>query len=361
MGLADRLKAASILCSPASPTAPAAAAPVEAPAQHIGQRLARPGLPGAGDHEMRRILSLPLRPQMTQQELEDFSRRHVLAPAFEAGFRLTPGQADIVREYDKGGAFAQVGVGGGKTLASLMVAQKAHEKGLRKIVLMTESNVFDQLVGHDIGWARQRVNLSVPIIDLSGRSMAQRGALAASDRRGLYLMPYSVLSGQDGAALLELIAPELVIADEAHNLKNRSAARTGRFLAFMRKRRPQYLPMSGTIDGKGLGDYHHQIMLALGEGSPLPTSVIVAGDWGQVIDAGASPSDSQTGPLLPLIEWARHYFPKEDLPPTVAGFRHAFQLRKSSSPGVVIHSGDVGTSLTYVNLDAKVGVEYPGE
>lgn len=308
--------------------------------------------PNPDVQEIVRICDLPVMPtELSKEEVERISRANILAPAFAKGARLLEPQARAITAYDLvGGGFFPIGVGWGKTGISLMIAERGWRKGIETIVLQVPPSVTSQLVTHDIAWWRARVPLSVPFHDLSGRTKAQRLKMARSGRKGCYIIPYSMLSTEDSVDVIRTINPRLVICDEGHNLKNFSAARTRRLMKFVEDTEPEFVVASGTITDKGVEDYHHLITAALGDNSPLPLSNMMAMQWGVVLNSGAAPSENQAGTLMPLIEWAKEHFPKEDLPPIVSGFRRAYRLRLTSAPGVV-STGDqeIGVSLTIAN------------
>lgn len=319
--------------------------------------------PNPDVQEIVRICSLPIeKTQLDAVEVAEISRANMLAPAFAAGKRLLEPQARAIVAYDKvGGGFFPIGVGWGKTGISLMIAERGWRKGFETIVLQVPPSVTSQLVTHDIGWWRALVPLSVPFHVLAGKTKAQRQKMAASGRKGCYILPYSLLSTEDSVELLKTIAPKLVICDEGHNLKNFSAARTRRLMNYVNSVEPDFVVASGTITDKGIEDYHHLISAALGDGSPLPLSNMMAMQWGVVLNSGAQPSETQAGSLLPLIEWARKHFPNEDLPPIISGFRRAYRLRLTSTPGVV-STGDqeIGVSLTIANQSVEMPERWSG-
>lgn len=304
-----------------------------------------------GFSEVRRICRLPLVPELTREELDEFCRANVLADQYDRGWRLFNVQAAAVMAYDDcDGLFAPIGVGWGKTLITIMVAERAFRAGIRRSLLLVPSQVYLQLVRIDLAWARRHVPLTVPFIPMGGKSMDERRAFARSGKVGCYILPYSCLSTRDTSDLLEAIKPGLVICDEAHALKNRRSARTKRVVDFVVEHRPKFVALSGTITNKSVRDYHHLMKAALGDGSPLPLSTVMAEEWGAVVDAQADASTAQTGPLLPLVEWAMRNFPQERITLDRAGFRRAYRLRLNSAPGVV-STGDseIGTSLLISN------------
>jgi len=306
--------------------------------------------------EIKRICNLPIVWPLTAGETEEFNRQLLLAEAFESGFRLFDTQVTAMSEYYlAGGVFGPIGVGWGKTLISLMIANAAWQAGLQKMCLFMPSQAFNQLTVHDIPWARTKVPITYPIIPMGGMSMKERRAYARSGKRGLYIIPYSLLSTKDAQANLEAISPEIIISDEAHNLANMSAARTARIREFNKIRCIQWVALSGTITSKGVKDYHHLIQWALRENNPLPNSSTLASEWGNVIDASATSggsyiSDTAAGPLEPLLDWARLHFPDQAFNEEVAGYRLAFQARCRSAPGYVASDDKgIGTSLLLSN------------
>lgn len=305
--------------------------------------------------EIDRILSLPIEMMHTKEQAEEFSRRHLQASEFERGARFFATQSSALDAFDRLGAgFFPIGVGFGKTGISLYAAELAHAKGVRKIMLLLPSQVYAQLVTRDIPFWRRMVNLSVPILRIGGQSMAYRRMMYRSGKRGLYIVPYSLLSATDTLEMLAGINPDLVIADEVHNLKNKNAARTKRLLGWREWKiqnegiDPALLAMSGTITSKSIEDYHHLISWALGDGSPLPKGGATAQAWAQVIDSGSSiMGEFQTGPLKPLVRWASKHFSGEVFRDTVSDFRRAFKLRLTSAPGVVT-TGDAEVDCSLV-------------
>lgn len=307
--------------------------------------------------EITRVCRLPMVGPLTPEEHEAFCLTNVLADQLARGWRLWPIQSDAVLTYEiYGGLFAPIGVGWGKTLISLMIAEKAFRKGRKKSLLLVPASVYPQLVNSNIPWARTKVPLSVPFHYMGGKSMPERRMIARSGRIGCYILPYSMLSTEDTITvdheigLLEAIAAETVIGDEIHYLSNRGARRTKRMLNWMIETQPEHCCMSGTITQKSVRDYHHLMKAALGRNAPLPLSPQLASEWGQVLDADAFFTDGMTGPIRPLVDWARAHFPGTDFAFDRSGFRKAYQLRLVTAPGVV-STGDseIKTSLVMTN------------
>lgn len=315
--------------------------------------------------ELARILQLPVIPFPSEEDVEVFCFDRMLAPAFEEGQRLFPIQVAAVQGYEMaGGGIFPIGVGWGKTGISLMIAQRAYNAGIRKILLLVPVNLVSGLMKRHLPEWSKRVPLSVPFHFLGGRSSAARLQIARSNAAGVYVFPYSLLSVSDTMDLLPAIDADLVIADEVHNLKNHRAARVNRFLDFMRSRskvRPvQFVGMSGTITAKKIAEYHHLMDFALGDGSPMPRSSGMTYFWGQILNADADTPEGRGRKILePLLSWAGETFGQKFDPEQTESYRRAYRLRMTSAPGVVASGDeDIGVSLCIENRPPK---KLPGE
>lgn len=304
--------------------------------------------------EVSRICSLPVIGLPTPEEVEAVSREVVQGEHFERGFRLHPEQAGGVLAFDLyDGLFGPIGVGRGKTLLTLLIVDRAFRRGdsLRSL-LVVPPNVLSQLVNTDIPSARRIVGLHVPFIAMAGKNRQGRLQAASSGKKGCYIMPTSLFSARDAEEVIVALAPDLIVLDEAHRFKNRDSARTRRLMRLIERTTPRLVALSGTITSKSIRDYHHLANHSLRANSPLPHEQVLADSWAAVVDANAGddPGSSQTGPIAPLVEWARREFPEAEIPRGLPGFRAAYRLRLNSAPGVVA-SGDaeLGTSLTIVN------------
>lgn len=318
-----------------------------------------------GYAEIRRIINLPIVKPLTDAEIESFSRSVVDAQYFEQGFRMRREQAEALLGFDEhGGVFGNLRVGSGKTAIGLMIADRAFRRGTKKILLLVPSPVYDQLIRADVPFWRPRVNLLVPIHGLAGKSVEKRLELAQSGYHGLYVLTYRLLSAKNTDAVLEAISPELVIADECHNLKNRHSTMGKRIVRLYEKKAPKLCAFSGTITSKRIRDYHHIAKMALGNNCPLPLATSMADDWGLVLDSDAEiPTTDELKLVTPLVEWAREKqrdgslsrIPDAEKPVgfLTDGIRRSYRLRMVSAPGVVATSQDeLGVSLTIANRPA---------
>ncbi|CAK9074182.1 Uncharacterized protein (Fragment) [Durusdinium trenchii] len=309
--------------------------------------------PSPEELEMARICTLPVEQMLDPEELEVFCYDSLLAEAFEKGERLLTPQATAVKAYqDHGGGLFPIAVGWGKTGISLMVAEQAHQQGVKRSLLLIPIQQLGGLMRRHIPEWRRRVPINVSFHYLAGRPRAARRAIAQAGANGCYVYAYSLLSQSDCVELLDLVKPELVIADEVHLLKNPRSARSKRVITYLRDHGPQFVGMSGTITSKSVKDYHHLISAALGDLSPLPRSYNMAWHWDQIINSAA---DGPDGPgrklMLPLMRWAKEQAPEErfDVGQTES-FRRAYRHRLTTAPGVVA-TGDaeIGVSLGICN------------
>jgi hypothetical protein len=150
--------------------------------------------------------------------------------------------------------------------------------------------------------------------------------LARSGRPGCYVLPYSCLSTEDTIEVLREIQAELVIADEAQNLRGVSA-KSKRWWDFVRQTNPQGVGMSGTLTTRNPMEYHALMRWCLGDNCPMPRPKVEAIIWANLLKSDAEePSPEQIEEVLPLLQWA-------SAPHTTRGIRQAYQERLHSAPG----------------------------
>lgn len=310
--------------------------------------------------EVQRIIDLPIVPDPTEEEIDLVSRWY--APG--GGLRLFSEQVKAMIQYhDVGSLIAPVSVGGGKTLISVLIANDAfYLYGKQKILLIEPSHLVNQLRYRELPKYRKYISINIPFYWLAGETGRRRKALAASGRKGCYVVSYSLLSREDGAELMEAIAPDLVIGDEIHRIASANpSARARRFKEIVKKFNPNIVGLSGTITTKSPRDYHFLVSSALREKSFVPRSTYLSDEWAKIIDSNAcnlndyGPGETpQPGPYLKLVQWAQKSFPKEkkDFTKDLVGFRRAHNRRMQTCPGVVCSSGKdlVGSSLRIKNL-----------
>lgn len=305
--------------------------------------------------EVDRIVNLPVVWGASPEDREAVQRHLVQAQAYDEGFRLHDIQCDAYLAYrDHGHVAAFVGVGWGKTIMDLLIAKAHSEMNVPgNSMLLVPPQVYSQLTEKDLPQARRLLNLAgVRFFGVQGTAK-KRMQTASSGLKGCYIVPYSILSTRDAVKIIEAISPSLIIADEAHCLKNSKSARTKRIMKYVRDAGPSMAILSGTLTSKSVMDYYH-LVHPMGEYNPLPMQRNIAVDWGSVLDSGADSGalkEKRTGPLTPLLDWAGRH---TDLSVhySIASFRAAYRARLQANP-VVISSGDkeLGTSLTLCPQD----------
>ena len=138
-------------------------------------------------------------------------------------------------------------------------------------MLLIPSGLAEQLVETDIKICRKKTIFNMPGWSLAGVPAERRRLIANSNRQGLYIYTYSLLSSKDASDILEAINPELIITDEAHCLM-RASARTRRFNRYIREHQPHVVALSGTMTQKELTEYYELARAALGAYNFLPNS-----------------------------------------------------------------------------------------
>lgn len=172
---------------------------------------------------------------------------------------LRPVQATALAEIGmRGGLFGIIRVGAGKTIISLLAANVAEAQ---RPVLLIPAN----------------------LVPKTQRDMQMLSA--HWDIPELRIITYEWLGRAQAAEALDDYAPDMLICDEAHKLKNKSAAVTRRVNRYM-KTNPEtkVVVMSGTITKRSLHDYVHLIRWALKTDVPLPEGYNDLELWADALD-----------------------------------------------------------------------------
>jgi len=304
--------------------------------------------------EVGRIVQIPTHVRYCDEDRDLLQEALIQAHPYDDGFRFGEEQIEALLTFDEHkGLFGPIGVGKGKTFITIMCAALAYNEGVKKSVLFVPPNVYAQLMERDVPQARETLALfGLPFIWIGGEPIRRRRMLCSSGRKGCYVIPYSLLSSRDASEMLDAVKPGLIIADEAHMLKNVDSARTKRVKAYVEEHHPQFVALSGTMTLKSVLDYHHLMLWCLGAGSALPLTYNLAYEWAQVLDSETSATwqgeSADTGPIMNLISWARQQdgCPHE-VGASLRGFRAAYNFRMATTPGVVQSpNAEIGTSLT---------------
>lgn len=277
-----------------------------------------------------RIAALPTRTWLDPDLAELAARLTAQYKTRLGTMQLKPIQAWMLADFaEVQGLFAMVGVGKGKTLASMMLPCFGT---FRRPLLLVPANLREKTY-YDM------------------RELARHWMIHPQIR----VMTYEQLSGLDAESVLNDHAPDLIMADEAHKLKDRRTARTRRFLRFMRDNegKVRFAAMSGSQFRRSIKELHHLAGLALpDENCPVPYHWPTVEDWGQALDpttiAGLRP---RPGVILQLAPdpTDRKLKPLEQA-------RRSFRRRLTSTWGVVSTKGadDVEASLILRERKVKV-------
>jgi hypothetical protein len=253
--------------------------------------------------ELQRVLALPRRRLVDQPSLAAELTEVLRTPTGTMRLRDVQGQA-LQEIGTQGGLFGPIGVGEGKTLITLLAAY-----------------ILDA--------RRPLLLLPAGLIEKTNR---ERAKLAAHWRipTNLRLMSYEILGRVQSAGELEVIAPDLIIGDEIHKLKNRRAAVTRRIARWMHEHpETRFVGLSGTIMRKSLTDFAHILRWCLKDNAPVPRTVEETEEWALALDEQVSDEARfDPGALL------RFTTPDDGDEPTTAA-RRGFQRRLLETPGVV--------------------------
>ena len=232
------------------------------PNSRVQKALTEAGVPMTA--ELGRILALPRRPAVFEEgKVEDLTSVYLRegmhckgCPVCRLGSpRLWPIQSGMLWDAERqNGLFAPVAVGAGKTLTTLLLPDAMKSK---RAVLLIKPNLREQFWGRDVpNYGRHFHIAKCWKIDARWKSEVK----LFEGEADLFVVAYSELSSAKQADILDRIEPDLIIADEAHHLRNRTASRTKRFLRYM-KEHPEcrFVGLSGTMTKRSLYDFQHLI------------------------------------------------------------------------------------------------------
>lgn len=181
-----------------------------------------------------------------------------------------------------GGLLAAVGVGSGKTLLDVLMAMVM--PGCKIAVLFIPPGLVEQLKEE---YLAIREHFRVPSL-----IVGDAGGWLVAGAPVVHVIPYSRFSLPESTVAFKTLRPDLIMADEVHNLKNLESVRTARFMGYFAQAEGTRLcAWSGSITSKSIRDFAHLIMLALRENSPLPLDGDTLDDWAGAVD----PSDWPAG------------------------------------------------------------------
>lgn len=255
-------------------------------------------------------------------DVEAVSLRYLTAAGIRAGVRLRPAQARALEALRvHGGLLGPIGTGHGKSLITLLAGVAA---GATRPLLLIPAN------------------MRVPLAN-ERTKFAEHWKLATN----LKVVSYSELSIERGSTLLEDYEPDIIIADEAHNLRHLTSARSKRLVRYIVENPDvRFAALSGTLTARSVKDYAHLAELALRNGSPLPLERFDLEGWSRLLDADQEPVPTDWLLFQALLPTWRSLGAERRV---LA--RKAFAERLNATPGVVSTSdASVGASLLYEEI-----------
>lgn len=273
--------------------------------------------------DFKRICELPSRP-WDKFQTEDFVDAVTATLKTTKGImRLRPVQAAALIEAQRSenGIVALMGVGSGKLLVSLLLPIVMNS---RVCVLLVPPALVEQT-------------------EREYKKMQFHWKLIGSCK--FHIVSYSTLSGSVKGDILDRLKPDLIVADEASNLKNKGAARTKRVLRYLDTYpATRFCPLSGTMTTRSLKDCEHLFKRTLKQQSPIPHHYPVLMDWCQALDADIPVYLRKPEGVLQVFK---------ETPFETA--RDGFRRRMVSVLGVVATDVNrIGTSLTFNSRPLKI-------
>jgi hypothetical protein len=256
--------------------------------------------------ELRRVLALPRR-TWTEEEARHLARGlTALLKTPEGTQELRPIQAVALMEgTTEGGLFAPIVAGGGKTLITALAPVVY---GATRPLLLLPAKLVDKT-------------------EREFRALAQHWKIANFIR----IESYEKLGRVEGAEILDRFQPDMVLADEAHRLKNKDAAVTKRVMRWLLEHPAvPFLPMSGTFSDRSLREFSHLLRRALRE-PPCPRSASEIDEWALAIDELKSDDRAMSVGALELLRGPEEAAEVDE----VVACRRAFRRRLVETPGVV--------------------------
>lgn len=271
--------------------------------------------PAVGESaELERILAATpsLRPVPSEARLECYRDKWTKAlenPAHRGAGgcdcpikRLNGAQAWYLEEaalnayQGRRGVIGSLRIGTGKTGIDILLPMALADFGVKSALLLIPPRLRAQFAADFVTWSR---HFKTP--NLAGSA----GAWYPT-RPVLRVMAYSELSSKSATDCFKNFRPDLVIADECQNLKDRRSTRGDRFIRYFANAAegggvgPILCAHSGSLTTRSIQDYFHLAALALRERSPLPIDPNVAEEWGGVLDPSSDGFVAPAGALKKL-------------------------------------------------------------
>lgn len=259
--------------------------------------------------DLRRILRIPRR-AWSPAQITNLVERLSSALRTPTGCQdLKPLQATALAEIAMWrGAWSPLPTGSGKTLLSLLAPRVLR---LERPLLLLPAHLIEKTITEERGY---RADWVLPAF-----------------RR---IESYETLSRVSSAKMLSDYAPDGIILDEAHAVKNPQGPRWRRIKRYL-DASDKHIPlivMTGTPTGKSIRDFSHLLPYCVPRTNPTPMHYLDLDEWARALDCDVPPHRRlRPGALLALGEGASD---GGEEPETYA--RRAFRSRLRETPGIVM-------------------------
>lgn len=245
------------------------------PSSNVAAAMKAMGVQKSSD--LVRVLGLPRR-KLDLSNVLDVTEAYRAAGG---SLSLRPVQSAALLEAEEcGGLVGAIGVGWGKTLILLLMADALKAE---RAVLLVPPELKNQLLTRDIPFYRKHFEIPFEriagIVSYSELSVPVR--VAGVPKVWQWLCHLSVAI----ASPLERLAPDAIIADEAHRLRRRESARSRAFSMYMDEHpETKFVALSGSFSKGSLRDYWALAVRALRKSVPMPLSFPQLSDWADALD-----------------------------------------------------------------------------
>ncbi len=240
--------------------------------------------------EFRRIEELPRR--LTYADLREFFNIWLRKPGSTEELRIEQAWA-LAEAYDVKGLVGALPTGFGKGLLSLLLPIVL---GARRPLLVLPASLRDQLTSKVIPRWEPHFQM----------------------HPNLKVISYEQLSTAKNADVLQKLMPDLIVGDEVQriaNTKNAAWRRIERYSdeypvqkvfddstgAVIEEHPTMYCWLSGSITKRSIRNYSHLLLLALGNGCPVPTKWTDLVDWADCLDEGVDEDNRPDPGALSLL------------------------------------------------------------
>lgn len=278
------------------------------------------GMPVQDSEDLERVLALPRREPldlksvraeaMVEHEMRKYARPNAACKCATIDRQIALGKRTCITRFlamqawmlhEIGivkGLIAQASVGAGKTVCNILAPLAIGLKEDQSALLLVPPTLVEQ-TEIDYRLIAQHFRVPALMVHKPGKDDV---SYFVDGEPTLHVLGYSMISQTENSDKFEELQPSLIIADECDALKDRTAARTMRFLRYFsgtekmtkeerraRLNNTRLCAWTGSITDSRIEEYQHLALLALRGGSPLPFSKETTEEWGRCINAVPNP------------------------------------------------------------------------